>query len=604
MILPLLKSYLAIDGRSKLSILLLLLVGGIIGSFMEVIGLSLIFPLINVISNPEMIGETGIVSKLYYFFNFESSNSFLIFLTLAVAGVFIAKSFYMLGLYYIQSYFINRWQFELADRLFNMYIYAPFSMHLSRNSAELIRNLGLTSSLYNGIVFSIISLFIEGTVFLSIIIILIYYNPYVTITIFFMLSIITATQHKYMGNFFNRIGIDNSEIVKQNTKCMYQSLGAVKETKILGREKYFINIFHGLQKRNAKNNHQSQFVSRIPTAVNELSIMTIMAVSILVVLFKSNGVDGMMATLGLLAVAAIRILPLVSKVLVALNSIAHNRHVVQLLESDVSKLSQYMDSFDDLVENVAKVPIVPLLGDIELHDISFTYPNSSRPSLQNISLTIKRGEFVGLVGVSGSGKTTLADIILGLHTIDAGMMIVNGNNISQRKEGHSRINAGYVPQTIYITDDTIQRNIAFGVPDNEIDNNRMKDAIEIAQLTDFVKSLAKGIETNLGEGGNSVSVGQRQRIGIARALYHQPELLVLDEATSSLDASTERYITETFESLKGDKTVIAIAHRLYTLKNCDRLFFLHDGHLIDSGTFGELFERNASFRHAVELGQL
>ena len=334
---------------------------------------------------------------------------------------------------------------------------------------------------------------------------------------------------------------------------------------------------------------------KLPPVVSEAAMITaIMAAVALGLLFSDRGV--LFAQLGVLAAAAFRLMPLTNRITMALNMAQHARPGLQMLCDELARAMPH------LAQQRAREP-VPLSDRIELRKVGFAFPGNPQPVLSDVSLTIRHGEFVGLIGPSGAGKSTLADILLNVLVPVEGGIFIDGQPLHAAGRDLC-LSVGYVPQRIAIFDDSLRRNVAFGLPAPDIDDARVERVLAQAQLLDFARSLPRGLDTALGENGQRLSGGQRQRIGIARALYHEPDLLVLDEATAALDLQTEQDINAAIAALRGELTVIVIAHRLSTVKICDRLIVLEGGRVADQGSFADLQARNESFRTLVKLGSL
>jgi ABC-type multidrug transport system fused ATPase/permease subunit len=363
---------------------------------------------------------------------------------------------------------------------------------------------------------------------------------------------------------------------------LQQGLGGVKDVKILGREDYFISEYSEQLTGSAAVVRRYNVSQMMPRTGLEILTITGLAVLVSTMVVSGEDLSNVLPVLGLFGAAAFRLVPAVSRMVTMVQTIAINRPIVNELFHDLSLRAsnspkrQNHDGFDQ---------------EVEVNDLSFKYETAPTNALSNVSLRVKRGEAVGLVGPSGSGKSTLVDVLLGLMAPASGAVLVDGVNVQDRiRWWQDQI--GYVPQSIFLTDDTLRRNVAFGLPKGAIDDAAVDAAIRAAQLEEFVKTLPLGLETVVGERGVRLSGGQRQRIGIARALYHNPDVLVLDEATSSLDTETEHGVMQAVQALQGEKTVIIVAHRLSTVEYCDRLYRLESSRIVDEGTFEEVMNRS------------
>jgi ATP-binding cassette, subfamily B, bacterial PglK len=372
-------------------------------------------------------------------------------------------------------------------------------------------------------------------------------------------------------------------------KWISQSFGGLKDVRILNREAYFQSKFYKSVDKTAEASLYNQVVSNVPKPLIETVSVLAMLGIIVYLLGRGNEMESVISVLVLFGAAFIRLMPAVQSLASNYSYIKYSSHSIHPIYNDLVKLRRFES------ETGGGREVLRFSDLIEVRDLSFSYPNSEKKVLSNVNLVIRAGESIAFVGPSGSGKTTLVDILMGLIPLVDGAIYVDGKNINQHSEQWFR-NIGYVPQSIYLIDDTIRRNIALGVEDKDIDESRLQRVLEDAQLKEFIEDLDEGLSTSIGERGVRLSGGQRQRIGIARALYHDPQILVFDEATSALDNVTERYVIEAIERFRGKRTVIMIAHRLSTVKKCDRLYFMRNGVIVNHGTYDELVEKDIDFK--------
>jgi ABC-type multidrug transport system fused ATPase/permease subunit len=367
-------------------------------------------------------------------------------------------------------------------------------------------------------------------------------------------------------------------------QTIQQGLGAVKDVQVLGREEWFVNEHRERQTLDANLLRRINTVQAIPRLWLEVMAMAGLAGLVAIMLATGKDIDKIIPTVGLFAVTSFKVLPSINKMVSSKQTLKVSRSTIETIHHDLDlpiAVNSPNRNVDFQFENVV------------VDHLDFKYEQSENLVLSNINVRILSGEAVGFVGQSGSGKSTLIDIVLGLLEPQNGSVLINGQTIESVKRSWQQ-QIGYIPQTIFLMDDSLRRNVAIGIADAEIDEVAISEALKSAQLEEFIGSLPEGLDTVVGERGVRLSGGQRQRIGIARALYHRPSVLVLDEATSSLDTETEHGVMQAVQALQGDKTVIIVAHRLSTVEYCDRLYRLDAGRIVDEGTFGEVMNRSQS----------
>jgi ABC-type multidrug transport system fused ATPase/permease subunit len=578
------------SGRTRWPLIPLFVVGMLIALF-DVAGVGLVFPLVMLIADPAAAANQAVLLHLGRFLG--SGTLQPVILIFVIVAVFFAKNALQVVYHAGQARIIAATQEQLANRLVQGYLRAPYASHLQRNSAELIRNVSnLVRGAFGEAMSAVLGLGADVLAAAALIALLLIAAPLPSVAAGSMMVVLLYLQQRGFRHGFERLGHESAKLCHEELLSLQQSLGALKESQVLRREAFFEKEFAGIQRRLFHNARRFEFIKKLPPVVSEVAMMTVLLAAIAIMLARDDR-NVLFAELGLLAAAAVRLMPLTNRIVMAMNMIHHARPGLQLLEQELAHGAKQ-------VQRPRAVGHGVFTDRIALRDVSYRFAGGDRPVLSQVSLMIRRGEFIGLVGPSGAGKSTLADIILGVLQPDAGEIVVDGRVIGKSGGGALPL-AGYVPQRITIFDDTLRRNVAFAVDNASIDNNRVEHALAQAQLLDFARALAEGLDTPLGEHGQRLSGGQRQRIGIARALYHSPDLLVLDEATSALDLQTEQDFNEAIEALRGRMTLIIIAHRLSTVRICDRLVLLDQGRVMDEGSFAELTARNARFLQLVEL---
>lgn len=551
----------------------------LIGAALETFGIGFIVPFISLVNNPQLIQEHKNLFLLYSLLGLGSFNKFLIFIGIAFILFYLFKNVYMLFLYFMQFIFIFSRQALLSARLFESYLKKPYVFHLRRNSAELLRNVDSdVKQVYVGVLQQLLILFTEISVTTGIIVLLFFIEPHVTLITILSLGMCFLTFRKVFHAKIDKISKKKHYILGQRYKLLNQGFGTVKEIKVMGREGFFTSVFRELCISDSRLSVAINIINIMPRIILETVFVVGILVIILTVLTKSGGISNVMSILILFTMAAFRLMPSANRINVALVFIRSGKvSVNQVYEDMISDMGKKFDKNNESSINIKRVHNKKC-NYIELVNLCYRYPDAKNFTIKDVSLIIPKASSVGLIGPSGSGKTTLVDIILGILKPTEGMVFVEGKDIFfDLSLWQKRI--GYIPQAISLLDDTIRRNVAFGIPDKDINDDLTWKALESSQLKDFIEHLPNRLDTVIGERGVRLSGGQRQRLGIARSLYYDPEVLVLDEATSSLDNETEKEVMKAIEALHGEKTLIIIAHRRSTIKNCDIVFELKLGKL-------------------------
>lgn len=557
-------------GQRRMFGLLFLILGG---AALEAAGIGLIMPFIALISDPAYLDTQETLKGLYQASGLATPVQFYIACAFGLLFLFLAKSVYLAVTTVLQYRFVYAEMIRLSQRLFGAYLRGSYTFHIQHNSALLIRNIGNEVPMFfNNVLIPGFILVTEGVVVLAIVAVLLWVSPGPTILAVLFFGGVTGLFYRVVRANVRRYGVVQQTHNGERIKWINQGLGGIKEIKVLGREKYFIDAFSHHTTAFAEASRYAMILNQMPRLFIETIVVASLLLGVAAVLATGGNAQRLLPTIALFAMASVRLLPSISRIISSVARIAYYRPAVDVINRDLA-LPLSSDAKSVEVENG-----LTFSERIELLDIGYTYPGAERPSLRGVTLSIPKGASVALMGPSGAGKTTLADILLGLLTPDQGQVLIDGRDIRDSLSAWQR-HLGYIPQTIYLTDDSVRHNVAFGVPDADIDDQAVWVALRLAHLDDHVRSLPQGLDTVVGERGVKFSGGQRQRIGIARALYHDPEVLVLDEATSALDADTERSITEAIDQLAGAKTLIIIAHRPSTVEKCGIRFELRDGKL-------------------------
>ena len=551
----------------------------LIGSVLETVSLGLIVPAMGALTNPEYLEKFPRLNELL---GLPSPGQLVAISMGLLVVVYLAKSAFMIWSLWIQKGYSNTVSNRIGRHLFDVYLQQPYEFHTQRNSALLVRNSQNSASMLAGIIDPTLGILADTLVTIGLFGLVMLLEPVGTLVTIVSFGISAVTFRRFTNERIRRWGAAQNHHKGMMLKHLQQGFGGVKDLKVLGREGFFVDRYSDELDANASVWRRFTLAQVLPRI--GLENLTVIGLALLVSTMVFAGYDSthILPIIGLFGAAAFRLLPAVNRTISNLQTIKWNQEIAYELYDDL-KLPIEQKQIGNQSRSTFE--------SINFSNVSFGYVGAVQNSLQDISLQISHGEAVGLVGPSGSGKSTLVDVLLGLLAPQSGEVRVNGLPIREKLDIW-RTTVGYVPQTIFLIDDSLRRNIAFGLPNKEIDEKCVEQAIELAQLKDFVAGLPDGLETVVGERGVRLSGGQRQRIGIARALYNQPEVLVLDEATSSLDTETEQGVMQAVQALQGTKTVIIVAHRLSTVEYCDRLYRLESSRIVDEGTFEEVMNRS------------
>ncbi|MDE2027165.1 MAG: ABC transporter ATP-binding protein [Candidatus Omnitrophica bacterium] len=564
-------------------------------SLLEVLGIGLMIPFISLLAHPEMLDTNVYLRNIYHIFSFHSFLQFTVTLDVVIIAVFVVKNAVLLLVTFLQTKFIFNKQSQICSRLFQAYLLSPYSFHLQRNLGHFQEKLRRVEELMQAGILSVLIIFTEGLLVACLFMMLIRTNPILTIIAMAVLSGGLMLYFRFLKDKLYYWGEINGRHGALAMQQVNQGLGSIKESKLLGKELFFVKSFYHYEHQKALQHYKSDLVIKSPRLFIETAVVAMVMSAMAICLLSGEPPRNVFATISVFAIVTLRLMP-------SLNRIS----------SSWGGLRFFIPSFDAIYEDLTECeklssmqrertsgPPLVFHKEIQMKNVVFFYENAKSPALNGISLTIMKNSVVGFIGPSGAGKTSAIDVMLGLLDPSSGRVTVDGVDIhSHLRSWQTTI--GYIPQVIYLCDDTIRRNVAFGMEMSQIDDERVWRALRLAQMEEVVRSLPQGIETTVGERGVRLSGGQRQRIGIARALYHDPQVLVMDEATAALDNETERLFMSALFGLSKEKTIIIIAHRLTTVQQCDHIFFLKNGQLIAEGRYDELSHHCPEF-HQMEM---
>ena len=566
------KMMVLLDARQKrqmVGIVILMLIGGVL----ESVGISLIAPVMEIVLEPEAVDQKPYLHFLYTFFHLRSTEQLAGLIMVALVLVFVIKNIFLYFMNVVQLRFVYTNQFATSRRMMINFMKRPYEYYLNADTSVIQRN--ITSDVNNmyGLILSVLQLTSEVIVFVCLVVILLSQDAQMTIFIAGLLIVVLMMIKYVIKPVMQRAGRENQDYYSGLYKWIEESVTGIKEIKIAGRENYFINGYadcgagyvNAVQKYNLYNSTPRLLIETVAIAGMIGYMLCLMQTGV--------SIRQVAPSLSVLALAAARLLPSANRINTYTTSIAYFEpffmNVSDHLQAEIHDEDMTYD--EHVYRRRETVEKLPLHREISLENISYKYPNTDVYILKEANLKIPVGKSVGIVGTSGAGKTTIVDVMLGLLAPAEGRILADGVEVRAHYKEWLK-NIGYIPQTIFMLDSTIRKNVAFGVPDDEIEEERVWAALKEAQLDTYIRSLPDGLDTSIGERGIRLSGGQRQRIGIARALYEDPEVMVLDEATSALDGETEAAIMESINRLHGKKTLVIIAHRLTTIEKCDLVY--------------------------------
>jgi ABC-type multidrug transport system fused ATPase/permease subunit len=551
---------------------------GILGTAVEAFGIGLVIPVMTTMSKASPGNSGSVLQPLFNFFGIQSVGTMVGVAVLSIVVTFLVKNSYQLFYSWYILRFSNFSSQQLSSMLFRSFLRRPYTFHLQRNSSELLNTVQQEVAMTLGIITSTTGLLKELLLGGSVAVLMFITEPVAASSTLVILIFGTLLYTKVTKPRIAYMGQQRQNIQAPLMRYLLQGFGGVKDIQVLGRAEDFSTQYEAQNLIVQDANLRYRVINQIAPMWTELLAMSGLTVVVWVMVWQGRAPDRIIPLLGLFVIATWRFVPSINNVINLVNSLSYSKPAVESLYNEF----EYIKKQNEIVKTQAV-----FTDKIEMRNLTFSYANTLAPSLRDVNIVVRKGETVGFIGPSGAGKSTLVDVILGLLPPSSGELLVDGINMHEQNiEWQSTI--GYVAQAIYLTDDTVRRNVAFGIAENEIDDVALERALKSAQLWEFVQGLPDKTHSIVGERGIRVSGGQRQRIGIARALYHEPQVLVLDEATSSLDIETETEVMSAIRALQGFKTILIVAHRLSTVQHCDRVYKIEDATIVGEGTLEEL----------------
>lgn len=549
----------------------------LIGAILEALGISVIVPIVQIVMDEQALNKPGLVRTIYDFLGMESQTQFTLVILGALAAIFAIKNIYLYVQQKVLCHFVYTNQFRTSERMMKNYLHKDYEFFLNADTAVVQRT--ITSDVNNmyALILNSLQLVSEIIVFVIIAVVLIVSDWQMTLVISGMLGVTLLLITKAIKPVMRKAGEDNQEYYSGLFKLISQTVMGIKEVKITAREQHFVDEYVKCGRGYVDAVQKYTLLTSIPRLLIETVCISGTVVYMMVLIAMGTPLSDLVTTLTVFAAAVVRLMPCATRINTYLNNISYFEPFLM----GVSDNLQDEINHPDLKREFAKddQEKMPLHKAITLKDITYAYPNSDKLIFEHADMEIPIGKAVGIVGTTGAGKSTVVDILLGLLNMQGGTVYADDADIRSDYYGWLK-NVGYIPQMIFMLDDTIRRNVAFGVPDELISEERVWEVLKEAQLDEFIKTLPEGLDTSIGERGIRLSGGQRQRIGIARSLYNDPDVLIMDEATSALDNDTEAAIIESINRLHGKKTLVIIAHRLQTIENCDMIYRVENGKVL------------------------
>lgn len=574
----------------------------ILMALVEVLGIASVMPFVALLSNPGIVHSNQMLHWAFAELGFSEVNQFLLFLGILVFVSLLLNTVFVAFTMWRLTMFTYMHQHALSRRLLAQYLYRPYVFFLNRNSSDLTKNMLTEAGRYVvGVLMPGMNIVARSVGAVLIVVVLLVADPLIAATALGVLCGSYAVTYLLVGRMLGRIGKDRLAASTSCFKVISEALGGIKEIKLLGMEEAYIERYSHASIRSARRETTYHIITMVPRYALELVVIGGLLAVILYVLSLGRALDKMIPLIALYAFASYRLMPALQQIYSSATAIKFNLSTLDVLCQDLLP--------DKHEYETALTPFeqgrLPFSRQLVLQDVTFSYPGAAVPVVQGMSLSIAAYSTIGFVGATGAGKSTVVDIISGLLAPQEGALLVDGAKVSVDNLRRWQNNIGYVPQDIFLSDDTVARNIAIGVADEKIDMGAVACAASVANVHDFItQKLPDGYRTDVGERGVRLSGGQRQRIGIARALYHNPSVLIFDEATSSLDGITESVVMDAISRLAHTMTIIIIAHRLATVRGCDSIFMLDQGKVVARGAYSELMEGSRKFREMADAGNI
>lgn len=589
--------------REKLQLAALLL-AIIITAFTQTLGIASVLPFITLIMNPNLIFENRWLHWIYQTFNFSSVTGFIIFVGIVMFVIIVLSNLISAFTTWLNLRFVWMNNHRLSRRLLEKYLSMPYVFFLNKNSSELSKNvLADVAQLTGSFLIPLMNIISRGLVAVFILIMLLWINVLVSFLTILVIGGTYAAVYWRVNRNLKYRGEKSLDANLNRFKAVLEALGGIKDIKVLNREDFFLEKYSNYSYQFAWHNSWNAVISQLPRFALEAIAFGGVIIFVLILLIQRGDATQVIPLSSVFAFAGYRLMLAMQEIFSCFTQMQFSRSLFDRIYADFTAPDQ--EVLHQVVRRNQEPDTLPFHKEIVLQDISYTYQNTDQPVLSAINLSIRKNTAVALVGSTGAGKTTLIDIIIGLLVPQQGRMLIDGLAVTGDNVRSWQRKIGYVSQHIYLTDDTVTRNIAFGVPDQLVDRTRLEQAAQLANIRDFIiNDLPYGYDTIIGEHGIRFSGGQRQRIGIARALYNDPDVLVFDEATSALDGVTEDAVFSAMLNTVRSKTLIIIAHRLTTVKNCDQVYMLEKGRVIASGTYDSLLAENKHFRAMAKVGKV